>query len=493
MSYLDEKNQVLRKALEDAKKKLKEQDSILQQLVMAATTRGVVVSIAQDKALLSYPKGLVEVALPMKKVNGKDLSRVSQGDGVRILDTAEMPPSIVDILSLDDWTGDIAFAVKAGKGGEVEVEWQGNGRIARYSNKIKAPEPGDRLMMDGGGQVAIRNLGPDESHFQFNGTTGVTWDDIGGLQDAKEALIEAVELPHRYAELYRNYNKKGTKGVLLYGPPGCGKTMLAKAAATSVATSLGKKQVDTGFIYVKGPEILNSYVGNTEATIRSLFARARKHKKLHGYPAVILLDEADAILGKRGSHANTGMEHTVVPQFLSEMDGLDDSAAIMLLATNRPDTLDSAVTRDQRVDRKIRVGRPNQSGAEEILKLNLRDCPLVKGLSADDASAQAAASLYNTDLKYYNLVGAKGSVAFTLAGLVNGAMIAGLVDKATTTAMRRDITNGGKAKGVTIQDLEAAVKLTYRENKDLNHEMEVQEFAEERGLSMDQIIRAEVA
>lgn len=490
MGWAEQENEILREALEGAKKKLQEQDEVLQQLLSQATVRGVIVSVQGSRVLVSCPMGVIEVEYPEKAIRDRQLaSLIKNGAGVRMIQKPE--PAIVDVISLGDGFGDLAVVSKEGQNGECHVEWQGNTRIVRYGSAIKSPEVGDRLMMDALGIIAMRNIGPDETKFSFQGASKVSWQDIGGLVEAKETLIEVIENPRKYPELYKAYQKKQTKGVLLYGPPGCGKTMLGKAVAFSLAAAYGKEAVGSGFIYVKGPEILDKYVGNSEAMIRGLFARARKHQKKHGYPAVLFIDEGDAILGKRDGRPGMGIEATTVPQFLSEMDGLDEDGPIVIIATNRPDSLDSAVTRDGRVDRKIRITRPDRNGAVDIFKLYLKGTPL-DGMDAHEAANYAATLLYDHKFRYYDLFGTDGTTThFTLAGLVNGAMIAGVVDKATSRSMRRDLQNNGSISGVCLEDLRQAIESVYVENKHLNHEKEVQEYVEDSGLKVNDIIKAE--
>lgn len=491
MGYLEEENQILRDALLAAKSKLSEQDTLLHQLLMQPTMQAIVVALRGSKVLLSTSNGLVETAFPFEKVNDVDLSKgIRVGAGVRLI--MEPVPAIIDLIPLGDWVGDLVLAAKEGKDGECEVDWGGNTRRIRYSDNIKVPEVGDRLMLDERAAIAIKNFGPDESAHQVATETGVSWEDIGGLADAKAALIEAVEMPHRYPELFKRYNKRQTKGVLLYGPPGCGKTMLAKAVATSIAKIANKAQVNTGFIYVKGPELLNRYIGNTEAAIRGLFQRARKHQKLNGYPAVLFIDEADAILGKRDGRPGIGIEGTTVPQFLAEMDGLDADGPIVLLATNRPDTLDSAVVRDRRIDRKVRISRPDQKGAEEIFKLYLKNCPLDSSLTVDSVAEHTASLLFDSRYKFYSIFDRNNQkIDFTLADLVNGAMIAGAIDKASANAMRRDIDNGGEVRGINMDDLNEAIQTIYTENRHMNHDAEVADFVEIKKLSVEHIVRAD--
>src|SRR5208283_4208865 len=169
---------------------------------------------------------------------------------------------------------------------------------------------------------------------------------------------EAIELPFTHKDIFAHYNKKPPKGLLLYGPPGCGKTLVGKATTNSLANIFGAKAISSGFIYVKGPEILNMYVGESGRRIREIFQRGRKHFDKYKFPAVIFIDEAEAVLSERGTSRSSDVDKTIVPMFLSEMDGLDENHAIVMLATNRPKMLDPAVVREGRVDRHIKVSRP---------------------------------------------------------------------------------------------------------------------------------------
>jgi proteasome-associated ATPase len=244
--------------------------------------------------------------------------------------------------------------------------------------------------------------------------------------------------------------------------------MLGKAAATALAELHGK--VGGGYFYVKGPELLNMYVGNTEASIRRLFENARRHKKKAGHPAIVFIDEADSILGKRSGMGLT-LSSTIVPAFLAEMDGLTESAALVLLATNRPDVLDPAVVRDGRIDRRVRVGRPSREDALEIAGKHLERVPLDVA-AGEDAASVLVDALFDPNLVLYRVkrqssVG-KGS-AFTLGHAVSGAMLAGVVQRAVSMACDAD-------RPVGEEDLRAAVRESYEQQKDMNHEDELVDF-----------------
>ena len=299
-------------------------------------------------------------------------------------------------------------------------------------------------------------------------------------------MREAIEYPSQYAGHYEFYGKKPLKGILLYGPPGCGKTMLGKAAATATAKLHGKQGVTTGFVYVKGPELLSQYVGLAEAAIRGLFVRTREHYRKHKYPAVMFIDEADALLAARGSGISSDVERTTVPQFLSEMDGFEDNGCLVILATNRANTLDPAVVRDGRIDRKVKVTRPSVVECEKIFYLYLQRVPLSNGQVVDQVCEQVTYELfhekntiYQIHLKANGHAGAKHN--FTLGHLASGAMVNGIVDQASSIAMHREINNKSKPQGICADDLKVAVNRVYRQNLDLRHHDDLNEFVNRFG------------
>ena len=355
-----------------------------------------------------------------------------------------------------------------------------------YAGSVKA-KPGDLILMDATGTVALQLVKKDVSAFAVETATGVTWADIGGQEEAKLTLREAIEGPILHSKLYEGYGKRSIKGLLLSGPPGCGKTLLAKAAANTIQEAHGKNEAETAFIYVKGPEVLNMWVGNTEAQIRGLFARAKEHKEAHGYPALIFIDEADAILGKRGSSHGSVLGTTIVPTFLAEMDGMADSGAFVLLATNRPDTLDPAVVREGRIDRKVTVRRPSIQDAAQILSIHLCKSKLKDDVT--DLAGRAATDLFSERHVLYRVsFTGKGTHEFHIRNLVSGAMLAGVVDVAVSLAIQRDIaTKVTKPSGLIKQDMQAAILQVVGANKGLNHDDALMDFADMHGCSAQQI------
>lgn len=312
----------------------------------------------------------------------------------------------------------------------------------------------------------VENLGfppLEASRFSPNEIPNVKWDDIGGLEQAKADMIEAIELPHREKALYKYYGKRPVKGIMLKGPPGCGKTLLGKAAANCLATIYGAENSRTGFLYVKGPEILNQYVGASEETIRNLFLDAERHYTEKGYPAVIFIDEADAILATRGG-AGFSLSNTIVPTFLTEMDGLEGSTAVVILATNRPDILDPAIVREGRIDRKVEVTRPDQKNGLDIIMMNLAKYPIAKGYDIESLAEGMAHEIYSEERYIDN--------DKFLKDIVNGAMLAACVDLAVANAIGRDISQKEET-GIQPEDVINAVNRIHHQNRGLNHDFKI--------------------
>lgn len=378
--------------------------------------------------------------------------------------------------------GDVCYVKAVVDEDHVEVENNGNARVVIYGLDQEI-EPSDRVMLDNSNTVILRVLEKDnKDKFNLACETNVEWDDLAGLADAKEQMIEALETPYKHPEVYKFYNRKPPKGILLFGPPGCGKTLCGKAAATSLAKTHGKTSMDSGFIYVKGPELLNMYVGNSELQIRQLFARGEEHYKNNGYPALLFIDEADAILPQRGSGKSSDVENTIVPQFLSEMDGLLESHVMVLLATNQPKRLDPAVVREGRCDVSVKINRPDSTNAVEYFKLHMRGTPLMKGLDVEEVANLASAELFHHKRVLYRVTHQKSAEIFRLADTVTGAMIAAIVAQAKGLAMKRDLAaNSKKPKGVAVEDFQSAVNHHYLQHSELNPTFDLEDFCDKKG------------
>jgi len=342
----------------------------------------------------------------------------------------------------------------------------------------------------------------------------VSYDDIGGLSEQIEAIRDAVELPFLHADLYQEHGLRAPKGILLYGPPGCGKTMIAKAVASSLATagagsatSNGSASPNSGayFLNIKGPELLNKYVGETERHIRVIFSRARERASA-GQPVVVFFDEMEALFRTRGSGVSSDVETTIVPQLLAEIDGVESLENVIVIgASNREDMIDPAILRPGRLDVKIRVQRPGRKGAAEILAIHLGGAiPLHRDLLAahgDRASAVNALvdslvdRLFPEDSQArLRLIHADGTATpFLAADFMSGAVLSNIVDRAKKAAIKDFLSSGTDPaqKGLTLEHLLSAAEEELRDQEDLVNTADPQAWSRVVGASSSPVVRIE--
>lgn len=427
--------------------------------VVEANDQGVLISAGDEPAFVNTPD-------PNRLV-------VAVGDAVFI---NPMSKQIIAIAPIEH-SGPICEVkvvaedprfIEADAGGEII--WC---RAGKFLGQINI---GDKIILDPAGLVVLQVIPQNKSSYQFNEHSDVSWDDIGGLEQAKQLLREAIEYPVRFKDLYKHYNKRPSKGAILCGPPGCGKTMLAKAVATALADLYQSR--DSGYLYIKGPELLDKYVGATEARIREIFKVARQIGKDKKTRVVVFIDEADAILQKRGTGISSDVNNTIVPSFLAEMDGLhlEEFAPFILLASNLQKSIDPAVLRDGRIDHRIFINRPSTSDAgKQILDLHLKNVPI----ASEDLTQQAAEFIFSEQHPIYNvrLRGDASSIIFHLKHFISGAMLGGIADKAISCAIRRDMKSG-KFDKVSDEDMVNAITETLEEVRLVSHEDALKEFAE---------------
>jgi len=358
-------------------------------------------------------------------------------------------------------------------------------RVVHLASRVRGAgvRAGETLLVDVRSGTAIERIDRSEAdRLVLEETPDVTYEDIGGLGPQIEAIRDAIELPYLNADLYRRYALTAPKGILLYGPPGCGKTMIAKAVAGSLARRAAGPDggpVRSHFLSIKGPELLNKYVGETERQIRLIFQRARERSR-EGHPVVVFFDEMEALFRTRGTGVSTDVETTIVPQLLAEIDGVESLRDVIVIgASNREDMIDPAILRPGRLDVKIRIERPDRVAAEEILRLTLTtDVPIDAALLAEHGGDPRGAAerlvsavvgeVYDErpDTEFIEVRYAGGSrEVLHFHDFSSGAMLASIVARAKRRAVKREASGGGC--GVALDDVVAAVHEEFRENEDL--------------------------
>lgn len=363
---------------------------------------------------------------------------------------------------------------------------------------------GDHLLFDARSGYVLEKLPKSEiEEVVLEEIPDVTYDNIGGLEKQIEMVKDAVELPFLHPELFAEHKLPPPKGILLYGPPGCGKTLIAKAVAASIAKKLGGragKEVRSFFLHVKGPELLNKYVGESERQIREVFKKAKERAE-EGHPVIVFFDEMDALFRTRGSGISSDMEATIVPQFLSEIDGVERLRNVIVIgASNRQDLLDPAVLRAGRLDVKIKIERPDQKAAVEIFRKYLTpDLPYhadegekSKGNRSkivDRLIHEAVQEMYSVreENKFLEVTYANGEKeTLYFKDFSSGAMIEGIVSRAKKYAIKRALETG--AKGLKQEDLINAIQDEFKENEDLPNTTNPDDWAKIAGRKSEKII-----
>jgi len=365
---------------------------------------------------------------------------------------------------------------------------------------------GDSLLMDPRSGLLLEKLPrPEVEDLILEEVPDISYEDVGGLDAQIEQITDAVELPFLYRELFAEHKLPAPKGILLYGPPGCGKTLIAKAVANSLAKKVAERSGDgrakSYFLNIKGPELLNKYVGETERQIRLVFQRARE-KSEEGVPVIVFFDEMDSLFRTRGSGISSDVESTIVPQLLAEIDGVEALKNVIVIgASNREDLIDPAILRPGRLDVKIKIERPDEAAAAQIFSRYLTaDLPLdeeeVRSLGGGDRDKAVRLMIERTVEEMYRADEANQFLEVTYQNgdkeimyykdFASGAMIENIVRRAKKLSIKREIA--GLGRGIRTQDLIDSIKQEYKEHEDLPNTTNPDDWAKISGKKGERIV-----
>lgn len=382
------------------------------------------------------------------------------------------------IAKIGDVLEDGRLRMGAGHEGEPTRILERSAQLAETA--IRA---GDEVRIEPSGRFAVEHFGAKETRDYFiEEIPEVPWTEVGGQADAIKLIRDTIEKPLLHPEIYAKFDKKPVKGILLYGPPGCGKTLIGKATAYNLAKEVSErtgKEVKECFLNISGPKILNMWLGETERMVREIFQVARTKAK-EGNLVVIFVDEAESVLRTRSAGRFLNISNTVVPQFCAEMDGvLGLENVVVILTSNRPDYIDPAVLRPERIDRKVKVKRPDRAAAQQILWIYLHDRLPVSQTLLDEFNGEeecarqalvegAVAHLWResreTEFLRLHLKNGQTETLY-FRDLVSGALLKSVVDRAKEHAIERAIASGDPGEGLTREDLAEAIDAEFRENE----------------------------
>ena len=497
---LQQKNSDLTRLLSDAKLQLSSLRDQVEQLGAPPSGFGIFLDLYEDDAdvLINGKKMRVTISPEIDRSQLSSGREVVLNESLNIISIHgfEIAGEIVKLKNLLD---NNSRAVVIGRADEERVV-----RIAESLSDVSI-KTGDSLLLDSKSGFVYEKIPKSEvEELVLEEVPDVNYEDIGGLGAQIEQIRDAVELPFLHKDLYAEHQLKAPKGILLYGPPGCGKTLIAKAVANSLAKKVtektGNKDGKSYFLNIKGPELLNKYVGETERHIRLIFQRARD-KASEGTPVIVFFDEMDSLFKTRGSGVSSDVENTIVPQLLSEIDGVEGLENVIVIgASNREDMIDPAILRPGRLDVKIKIQRPNAQGAAEILSkyltsdlpINEDDLALHKGdrqATIKTMIDKAVEQMYTEsdqnrfiEVTYVN--GDKEILYFK--DFSSGAMLENIVSRAKKAAIKEFLSN--KKKGIRVEHLISACLEEFRENEDLPNSTNPDDWARISGKKGERIV-----
>jgi len=525
LNNIDQANhriEVLEEQLLEARGQLSQTRSNNEKLTMTIQqTRDQIANLREEVEKLTQPPAVYGTFIAFNDDNTVDI--YAQGRKMRVSILPGITTSDVhrgDEVVLNESFSVIAVRASDGQGEVVTVKdvlderrvlvygRADEERVVELAQSLKETKlrAGDALLLDTRSNLLVEKIArPESEELVLEEVPDISYEDIGGLDAQIELITDAVELPYLHRALFQNYELPAPKGILLYGPPGCGKTLIAKAVANSlskkVAELSGNKNVRSYFLNIKGPELLNKYVGETERQIRLVFQRARE-KAEEGTPVIIFFDEMDSLFRTRGTGISSDMESTIVPQLLAEIDGVESLRDVIVIgATNREDLIDPAILRPGRLDVKIKIERPNQEAAAQIFQRYLHselpiDESIIKDLGGGDRDKAVRLMIEQTVENMYLIDDTNRFLEVTYQGgdkeilyfkdFASGAMIENVVRRAKKLAVKREIAS--KGKGVRTEDLMESIRQEFRENEDLPNTTNPDDWARISGKKGERII-----
>jgi proteasome-associated ATPase len=491
-------NDKLSALLEEAREQLGVLREEVEKLTQPPNNFGTVLNVSEDGTIdiLTGNRKLRVAAQPSVEVKKLQIGQeVLLNEAFNIIDVRYYEPA-GEVLRVREVMDDGRVVVIA----HADDERVLNRSEAMFEVHLR---PGDYVRVDAKTNLILEKLErPEVEELVLEEVPDITYSDVGGLADQIEMIRDTVELPYLHRDLFKEYELEPPKGILLYGPPGCGKTLIAKAVANSLAKKVsertGNPDVRSYFLNIKGPELLNKWVGETERQIRLIFQRA-KEKSDEGVPVIVFFDEMDSLFRTRGTGISSDVESTIVPQLLSELDGVESLKNVVVIgASNREDLIDPAILRPGRLDVKIKINRPDPIAAREIFRIYLTD---ETPLDIDELGEQTpevaitkmieatVADMYSEEKnnEFLEVTYANGDreVLF-FKDFASGAMIENIVRRAKKDAIKRQIAGG--AGGVRQNDLIAAIKQEFREQEDLPNTTNPDDWAKISGKKGERIV-----
>jgi proteasome-associated ATPase len=493
-------NEKLASTLKTERDKIEALKEEVEKLTRPPASFGVFLGENEDGSVDVYTAGRkmrVNVDPEIERSGFRRGAEVILNEALNVVDVLEQDRQ-GEVVTIKELLGDDRVVV-VGRGDEEIVA------IVSQPLRSETLRAGDPMLLDPRSGHVLERLPKEQvEELILEEIPDVSYEDIGGLTDQIEDIKDAVELPFLYAELFREHDLAPPKGVLLYGPPGCGKTLIAKAVAKSLAEQVAKKSgrsdAHSYFLNIKGPELLNKYVGETERHIRLIFQRA-KEKSAEGFPVIVFFDEMDSIFRIRGSGISSDVENTIVPQMLSEIDGVETLKNVIVIgASNREDLIDPAILRPGRLDVKIKIERPDGDAAADIMSKYLTpNIPIhedeIKQHRGDAPAAvrrliqQTIDSMYDTndDNRFLEVTYQNGDKEILYFKDFNsGAMIENIVRRAKKTAIKRLLEAG--EKGIKQEDLISAIRAEFKEHEDLPNTTNPDDWARISGKKGERIV-----